>query len=164
MKPSDPSERYDFAARNATRLDLPIDEKNDLVPLRLWREQQAEIKRLLDLAGDHPLVMEQGGFNNIDRCHRVINKQQTEIERLRAIEAKLQVTADGVRWVPHEELWHPAEVGSYDAVEVEHDDRQGWVAIWGHRNDATGVSSYYTYAVEDCYSTQAAARARREVT
>lgn len=34
-------------------------------------------------AGDHPLVMAEGGANDIDRCHRVINRLEAEVERLR---------------------------------------------------------------------------------
>lgn len=41
---SDPRERYDFNANNVTC--CPVDEESDLVPIRLWREQQAEIERL----------------------------------------------------------------------------------------------------------------------
>ena len=41
---SDPRERYDHNANNVT--GTPVDEENDLVPIQLWREQQAEIERL----------------------------------------------------------------------------------------------------------------------
>ena len=33
-----------------------------------------QLERLITQAGEHPLVMQEGGYNNIDRCHRVINK------------------------------------------------------------------------------------------
>lgn len=41
---SDPRERYDHNANNVTC--CPVDEENDLVPIQLWREQEAEIERL----------------------------------------------------------------------------------------------------------------------
>lgn len=39
--------------------------------------QQAEIEQLrvrLKAADDHPLVLEEGGTDGVDRCHRVINR------------------------------------------------------------------------------------------
>ncbi len=43
------------------------------------RRLSSVMKRL----GNHPLVVEQGGTDDVDRVIRVINKQQTEIEQLR---------------------------------------------------------------------------------
>lgn len=53
---------------------------------RLLAARDAEIERLTafeNRTGDHPLVMAEGGVDNADRCHRVINRQQSEIEQLR---------------------------------------------------------------------------------
>ena len=41
---SEPRERYDHNANNVT--GTPVDEENDLVPIQLWRELEAEIERL----------------------------------------------------------------------------------------------------------------------
>lgn len=44
---------------------------------------RAEIKRLQAMvkrAGEHPLVMEGGGTDNIDRCHRVINRLSSQLK------------------------------------------------------------------------------------
>jgi len=64
-------------------------------------EAADEIERLravVEKAGDHPLVMASSGTNNIDRCHRVINRLEADniklrraanaIERLRTVVKK----------------------------------------------------------------------------
>lgn len=45
----------------------------------------AHLKRRLEGADEHSLVMEESGVDGIDRCHRVINKQAA---KLRAMEEK----------------------------------------------------------------------------
>ena len=51
---------------------------------RDYQEQQiSHFERLMEQAGDHPLVMQEGGYNNIDRCHRVINKLMWAIQKHR---------------------------------------------------------------------------------
>jgi len=42
----EPPERYDHNANNVTGT-CPIDWENDLVPIEIWKSQQAEIERLV---------------------------------------------------------------------------------------------------------------------
>ena len=42
---TEPEERYDHKANNITGTH-PIDWENDLVPIGIWKSQQAEIERL----------------------------------------------------------------------------------------------------------------------
>ena len=73
---------------------VPV-EFGGLVPYRDYQKVESENTRLrakLEKANDHPLVLEEGGTDGIDRCHRVINKQQVEIKRLQAKNQTLEAT------------------------------------------------------------------------
>ncbi len=62
------------------------------VAARYAKALALEVERLegeLAKADDHPLVIQQGGTSGVDRCHRVINKQQGKIERLQTTVAKM---------------------------------------------------------------------------
>jgi len=53
----------------------------------LVKQRDRAVKLLdefMDMANNHPLVMAQAGVHGVDRCHRVINKQQAEIKILLA--------------------------------------------------------------------------------
>ena len=56
-----------------------------------------KLEGVLNELGDHPLVLAQGGYSPADRCHRVINKLQAEIERLRAVIRHLLLSRD-ISW------------------------------------------------------------------
>ena len=58
---------------------------------------KAENKRLqvaLAKADNHPLVMAEGGTSGVDRCHRVINKLEAEVKRLREALADCMMHVD----------------------------------------------------------------------
>ena len=46
-------------------------------------ETNRRMYRAMQCLADHPLIMQEGGTNDCDRAVRVMNKQQTELERLR---------------------------------------------------------------------------------
>jgi thymidylate synthase (FAD) len=65
---------------------IPLRDKfRELVPVVFDEEVDSEISRLravLKRIGEHPLVMEQGGVDNADRCCRVINKLSGRVKEL----------------------------------------------------------------------------------
>ena len=92
-------------------------------------KQQAEIKRLRKFehrAGDHPLVMEEGGLDNADRCHRVIDKQEREIARLRKREKRLIHELKDLRRVYTESLEHGENMEDCAKMWKDEAERLGW--------------------------------------
>ena len=93
---SDPRERYDHNANNVT--GTPVDEENDLVPIQLWREQQAEIERLRNelngiwdaMREAHASYAEKPIAETIVNLAELARDRAAENERLRAENERLR--------------------------------------------------------------------------
>jgi len=134
----------DHVARAKRLIGVGLDVEEVSQWLATYETDKAEIKRLRA-----ELVEIEECF---DEANKYIVDYMAEIDRLQVIVDKLPKTADGVPVVPGKDIvWHP-DVRHIRGAPMPLDIDANGEAAWWRTPDER-------YSVEDCYSTQEAAKA-----